>query len=55
MTPVIRSGRLSTPSLRKEGLLTQKEIFLGCQYFNLKTTLRFLLLILSCNYENYCN
>lgn len=55
VTLVIRSGGMSIFSLREEVLLTQKEFFLGCQYFNLKTTPRFLLIVLSCNYENYCN
>lgn len=27
----------------------------GCQHFTVKTTLHFLLAILSCNYGNYCN
>jgi len=55
MTLVIRSGGMSTLSLREQVLLILQEFFLGCQYFNLKTTLHFLLVILSCNYENYCN
>lgn len=55
MTLVVRSGGTSILSWREKRLLGQEEFFLGRHHFNLKTTLHFLLVILSCNYETYCS